>query len=75
MVRRYRWDAERGALVEIRAPRRAPDPMTRYQTALSEYRTAPESNDHALRAAALERAERREYAVRRYGTESRWTET
>lgn len=43
-----------------------------HDRARQEYNSDRESKAATLRAATLERAERREFAHKKYGTESRW---
>jgi hypothetical protein len=79
MVRRYVFDPAANAVVEIGTFRNARDARTRYVDAKGEYRDAAnhDPSDEAgarFRAATLERADRREYAFRRFGDERRWSE-
>lgn len=76
MVRRYVYDPRLDTVVELGAVR--PDaitPTAAYEDALGQHRQRrDDSAGQALRFAALERALRREFAHKRYGTEARWAE-
>lgn len=80
MIRRYVYDLELGAVVEAGMVRPgAPDPDERYLETRKNYEarnnTDPgERNATTLRHATLERADRREFAHKKYGDERRWAE-
>lgn len=80
MIRRYIYDPATDAVVEIGDVRSIPTGAQRYALTASEYeaqvnRYASPRAAEQLRAAALERADRREHAVRRYGDERRWRDS
>jgi hypothetical protein len=79
MVRRFVYDAEADAVVELGEVRPAADPAARYADARGEYndrsgREASQRLGEQYRAATLERADRREWAYRARGDERRWRE-
>lgn len=79
MIRRYVYDPASGAVIEIGEVRHAPTAAARDALARGDYdaqfnRYASPRAGEQLRAAALERADRREFAARRYGDERRWSD-
>lgn len=75
IVRRYVYDPKRGVVVELGEVHETVDAREAYSNALGSWQHRPdEGNGQALRNAALERADRRVHAYRRYGTEARWSE-
>lgn len=76
MIRRFIFDSQLGAVVELgQHVHRTLSPGDRDAEASEAYRASQnESTGSQLRRAALERAERRQWAHKRYGTESRWRE-
>jgi hypothetical protein len=83
MRRRFVYDPSHDRVVEIEVrDRTALNPAERYEQMLAGYREkrndrsgAAEKAGQELRVAALERAERREFAHRRFLDERRWKET
>jgi len=80
MRRRFVYDAAADRVVEVGAVRGASlSARDRYDDVAGQYKHQfnREASPHAgeqLRIAALERADRREFAVRKYGTESSWAD-
>jgi len=76
MVRRFIYDTRLKAVVEVEPRIGLPiQPLASYQDAEGGWRQRQdESTGKGLRNAALERAERRVFAHKRYGDEGRWTE-
>lgn len=75
MVRRFVFDSRLGTVVELGLVKSGTAPSAAYDDVLGQYRSSrTDSDGQALRTAALERAERREFAHKRYGTEHRWAE-
>ncbi len=79
MIRRYVWDELLDAVVEVGEVRPSADPAARHADVQGEYRDrsgreASEKLGADLRAAALDRADRREWAHKRFGTERRWAD-
>lgn len=76
LVRRFVYDSRLGAVVELGQHNvQAVQPMAAYKDAEGQWKQRQdESTGLGLRNAALERAERRQFAHKRYGDESRWTE-
>lgn len=78
MRRRYVYDVAADRVVEVGAVRGSGlPPRDRYAEAEGQYQhqfnRAP-GDGSQLRTAALERAERREWAYKKFGTESRWAD-
>jgi hypothetical protein len=75
-VRRFVYDTRLGAVVELgQHVITTTPPGDRYTDAKMQHQQSPnESTGLNLRNAALERAERRVFAHKRYGSESRWRE-
>lgn len=73
-VRRFVYDSRLGAVVELgQHIVQTTTPTAAYADALGQYKQHPdEATGLALRNAALERADRREQAHKRYGDEGRW---
>jgi len=76
MIRRFVYDTRLGAVVELGSHVHVTaTPTAAYEAAAASYRErADESTGRNLRHAALERADRRVFAHKRYGDENRWTE-
>jgi hypothetical protein len=80
MIRRFVYDAASECVVEVGAVRGTGlSPRDRYREVSGEYkhqfnREASPKAGEQLRTAVLERADRREFAVKKYGTESRWSD-
>lgn len=76
LVRRFIFDARLGSVVELgQYSVQTTTPSAAYEDALKQHRSRrDESAGQALRNAALERAERRVFAHKRYGNEHRWVE-
>lgn len=76
MIRRYIYDSRMGSVVELsRTVRTTTAPGDRYADAEGHWRQKQDdSSGQTLRHAALERAERRQFAHRKYGDEGRWAE-
>jgi hypothetical protein len=80
MIRRFVYDPAAECVVEVGVVRGAGlSPRDRYAEVAGQYkhqfnREASPTAGEQLRTAALERADRREFAVKKYGTESRWAE-
>ena len=74
MIRRYVWDEQAEKLIEIGTVREPPSGAQLYERAQGEYSENREGNAKAMRQAALERAERREFAHKKFGDERRWRE-
>lgn len=74
-ARRFVYNAEADVVEEVGTSPLVPTFSEQYDRAKAENaeRRSP-ATGHALKQAALERAERREFAHTRYGTESRWRE-
>ena len=70
--RRFVFDGER--VVEVSAPPIAPSFGELHDRTRQEYNGDRQAKAGSLRQATLERAERREFAHKTYGTESRWRE-
>ncbi len=77
MTRRFVYDEATDTVVEVEVKdRRTLSPAERYDQMLAGYReSTSERSGNALRAASLERADRREFAHRRYSDEKRWIST
>jgi len=75
MIRRFVFDPQQDRVVEIQCnERQAPDARERYENALGEYSENRQGKGAALKQAALDRAERREFAHKKFGDERRWRE-
>lgn len=74
IVRRFVYDPELGAVVELgQHIVRIDRPGDAYGDAEGRWKQRPaEDTGLSLRHAALERADRRIFAHRKYGTEARW---
>jgi hypothetical protein len=79
MRRRFVYDAASERVVEVGTVKVSASAAARYADVSGEYqyqfdRTASDRAAQALRVAALDRADRREFAHKKYGDERRWTE-
>ncbi len=80
MIRRYVYDKATDRVVEVGAIRGSGlSPRDRYLEVSGEYkhqfnREASSKAGEQLRTAVLERADRREFSFKKYGTESRWSD-
>lgn len=76
MIRRFIYDSRLGAVVELgQHVHLVTDPGDVYDGAKQQHRISQdESAGTQLRNAALERADRRVFAHKRYGDERRWRE-
>ena len=74
IARRFIFDAQLGAVVELLGSRKSTvSPGDRYADANEGFKAKQdESTGQQLRDAALERADRRVFAHKRYGDEHRW---
>jgi hypothetical protein len=79
MIRRFVYDADLDAIVELGEFRSSLSADERYTQVENDYRSTPQLERDApgrrLRNEALERADRRVFAHKRLGDEKRWTET
>jgi len=80
VIRRFVYSLRLERVVELeQTVRPGLPPRAGYDRTLDEYRSKPltdrETAGTRLREAALERADRRVYAHKRFGDEMRWTET
>lgn len=78
-TRRFVYDARTDQVVEVGSVKESASAAARYADTYGEYQHQFDRNpsDRAaqqLREAALDRADRREFAQRRYGDEKRWSE-
>jgi hypothetical protein len=76
IVRRFVYDSRLGAVVELGQHNvKTTEPTAAYADAEGQWKQRPaEDTGLNIRNAALERAERRVFAHRKYGDEGRWTE-
>ena len=74
MIRPRRFIVRDGVVVEIEAEPITPSGGELHDRARQEYNSDRQGKAATLRAATLERAERREFAHKAYGNESRWRE-
>ena len=76
IARRFVFDAQLGAVVELLGSRKSTvSPGDRYAEAKGEFTLKQdESAGTQIREAALERADRRVFAHKRFGDERRWRE-
>lgn len=76
IARRFVYDSRLGAVVELNSTIRTTiQPTAAYGDALGQWKHKPAENTGLnLRTAALERADRRVFAHRKYGDEKRWSE-
>jgi hypothetical protein len=76
MIRRFVYDAASDQVVEVGEIRSSTSAADRYEEAADRKRRLSDDAraGRHLREASIERADRREFALKKYGTESRWTE-
>jgi hypothetical protein len=75
IVRRFVFDPKSNAVVEVGLVRDTVAPLAAYEDSLGSWKHRPdEGTGLGLRNAALERADRRVFAHRKLGSESRWAE-
>jgi hypothetical protein len=73
MIRRFIYDPEQDRVVDVGEAKTFRG--LAYETVVEEHKQRRDQRSgEAVKQAALERAERREFSQRKFGTESRWRE-